>query len=269
MSVHIQSVDMDVSEAVVNSRFQPQVVANGVAQDKPKADWSDDDKKKVQYNLKARNILISSLGVNEYHFVSHLKTSKDMWDALETLHERTDEVKQSKINTLVQQYEHFCMEDCETISSMQMRFIHIVNKLQNLGKTISSQDCTNKISRCMTKEWQPKVTAIKESKNLNVLSMITLFGKLKEHEHEITRFKSSEEGGKLRDKKLVVFKASSSKASSSITSEGDSGGESPNEEDMVLFLKRFNRYKKKHGLRRSDKASRKSQTRRENNKEEN
>jgi len=32
-----------------------------------------------------------------------------MWDALETLHEGTDEVKQSKINTLVQQYELFCM----------------------------------------------------------------------------------------------------------------------------------------------------------------
>jgi len=63
MSVHIQSVDMDVWNAVVNGRFQLQVVANG---DKPKSDWSGDDKKKVQYDLKAHNILISSLGVNEY-----------------------------------------------------------------------------------------------------------------------------------------------------------------------------------------------------------
>jgi hypothetical protein len=115
MSIHIKSVDMDVWYAVANRRFQPQVVANGVAQDKPKADQSDDDKKKVQYDLKAGNILISSLGVNEYHSVSHCKTYKDMWDALETLYEGTDEVKQSKINTLVQQYELFCMKDCETI----------------------------------------------------------------------------------------------------------------------------------------------------------
>ena len=90
MSVRIQSVDMHVWEAVVNGRFQPQIATdddNGVVLDKPKADWSDDDKKKVQNNLKARNILISSLRVNEYHSVSHCKTSKDMWDALETLHE--------------------------------------------------------------------------------------------------------------------------------------------------------------------------------------
>jgi len=114
MSVHIQSVDMDVWDAVANDRFQPQVVADGVARDKPKADWSDDDKNKVQCDLKARNILISSLGVNEYHFVSHCMTSKDMWDALETLHKGTDDVKQSKINTFVQQYELFRMEDGET-----------------------------------------------------------------------------------------------------------------------------------------------------------
>jgi len=110
--------------------------------------------RKRRSNTIRRHEISSSppLGVNEYHFVSPCKTSKDMWDALETLHEGTDEVKQSKINTLVQQYEIFCMKDSETISSMQMRFTHIINKLQNLGKTISHQDCTNKILRCMTKE---------------------------------------------------------------------------------------------------------------------
>jgi len=104
----------------------------------------------------------------------------------------------------------------------------------------------------MTKECQPKVTAIKESQNLNTLSMITFFGKLKEHEHEINHFKSSEDESKSKEKKPVVFKASSSKEISYNNGEDDSGGESSNEEDMVLFVKRFNRYIKKHGLRRSD-----------------
>jgi len=54
---------------------------------------SDDDKNKVQYDLKARNILISTLGVNEYHFVSHCKTAKAIWNAFETLHERANDVK--------------------------------------------------------------------------------------------------------------------------------------------------------------------------------
>ena len=97
MSVHIQSLDMDVWDVVVNGWFQPQIVAGGedsVVLDKLKANWNDDDKKKVQYDLKAQNILISSLGVNEYHSISHCKTTKAMYGALETLHEGTGDVKQ-------------------------------------------------------------------------------------------------------------------------------------------------------------------------------
>jgi hypothetical protein len=94
--------------------------------------------------------------------------------------------------------------------------------------------------------------------------MITLFGKLKEHEHEINHFKSSEDENKLKERKPVAFKASSSKSNSSSNGEDDSGGESPNEEDMVLFVKRFNRYIKKHGLRQSDKAPKREQTKEEN-----
>jgi len=74
----------------------------------------------------------------------------------------------------------------------------------------------------MTRVWQPKVTTIKESQNLNVLSMITLFGKLKENEHEILRLKSSEEEIKKKGKKSIAFKASSSEASLSINGDSDS-----------------------------------------------
>jgi len=50
-------------------------------QNKPKADWTDDDKKNVQYDLKVRNILIFILVVNEYHLVLYCKTAKAMWGA--------------------------------------------------------------------------------------------------------------------------------------------------------------------------------------------
>ena len=191
--------------------------------------------------------------MNEYHLVSHCKTTKAMWDMLETLHEGTNDVKQSKINTLIQQYELFHMEDGESISSMQMRFTHIVNKLQNLGKDISNQDSTNKILRCMTRDWQPKVTAIKESQNLNTLGITTIFGKLKEHENDIIRLKSSEEDLKKKDKKSIALNANSSMAISSEQDESESNDDSLNEEEMGLFVRRCNHYIKKNGLKHNDK----------------
>ena len=121
----------------------------------------------------------------------------------------------------------------------------------------------------MTKEWQPKVTAIKEAQNLNALSMITLFGKLKEHEHEILQLKSSEE--ELEKKGNKVIKATSSKASLSINGDSDSRYDSPSEEKMRLFVRCFNPYIQKNGLKCSDKSmvnSGKTQLKREGAKED-
>jgi len=49
---------MDVWDFVINGRFELQIDVGGVMKNKPKTDWIDYDKKKAQYNLKARNILI-------------------------------------------------------------------------------------------------------------------------------------------------------------------------------------------------------------------
>lgn len=51
---------------------------------------------------------------------------------------------------------------------MQMRFSHIINKVENLDKTIYDQDCANKIVRSMCREWQPKVTTNKKMSNLEI-----------------------------------------------------------------------------------------------------
>ena len=99
-------------------------------QNKPKTDWKANDTKKVQYVLKVRDILIFAIGVNEYLYVSRCQMPKMMWDALQTLNESTEDVKKSKINTLTQQYElRIQMEEDENISSKQMKFTHMFNKL--------------------------------------------------------------------------------------------------------------------------------------------
>ncbi|MCI61068.1 hypothetical protein A2U01_0082324, partial [Trifolium medium] len=72
------------------------------------------------------------------------------------------------------------MKDGETIAEMQKRFTCLVNRLHGLDSPVSNQVCTNKIIRCLSREWQPKVTAIKEANNLNTLDLTTLFGKLEE-----------------------------------------------------------------------------------------
>ena len=99
------------------------------------------------------------------------------------------------------------MNPGETVQEMQKRFTHIVNQLNSLGKTFSGEDLINKILRCLSREWQPKVTAISESRNLATMTLATLFGKLQEHELELNRLTEHEEN--CKKKKSLALKASS------------------------------------------------------------
>ena len=63
------------------------------------------------------------------------------------IHEGTNQVKESKINLLVHNYEFFSMKETETIVEMITRFTDIVNGLQALGKTYEESEKVMKILR--------------------------------------------------------------------------------------------------------------------------
>ena len=53
-----------------------------------------------------------------------------------------------------------------------------MNHLLGLGKTFEDEELNIKILNCLTRTWEPKITTIKESKNLATMTMEALFGKL-------------------------------------------------------------------------------------------
>ena len=110
-----------------------------------------------------------------------------MWDTLEVTHEGTNEVKRARKHALIQEYEMFRMLKGETIFEVQKRFTYIINHLMSLDKTFNKEELNIKILKCLDRAWQPKVTAISESKDLTSLSVASFFGKLREHELEMNR----------------------------------------------------------------------------------
>ncbi|KAK2421404.1 gag-protease polyprotein [Trifolium repens] len=262
MRIHINSFDGEVWNAIENGPFVPTITdAHGIVTNKTMAQWTEEEKKKANYDAKAQNILISSLGIDQFYHVSHCQSAKEMWDTLITHFEGTNDVKISKINTLTQEFELFHMLDGETIEDMQQRFIKITNKLHGLGKPITNQDATNKILRCLSRCWQPKVTAIKEANDLTTLSLTTLFGKLTEHEQVLNLLEKQEKSEKKgkhndkdkeKDKRTIALKASKSKSKKVEHVESSSSEDDSDDEEMGLFVRRYNRYVRKNGIRHSD-----------------
>ena len=240
MKIFIEGIDCDVWDAVVNGPFVPTHLVNDVVVNKPRSLWTKEDKEKVQYNLKAKNIITTALSIDEFYRVSNCTTAKEMWDTLQVTHEGTTEVKRARMNTLTHEYELFRMKSGESINEMQKRFIHIINHLRALGKTFDNIDLINKVLRCLSRSWQPKVTAIAESKNLDSMDLATLFGKLQEHELELNRLLESEEG---ENKKKGLALAANTKESDS----EDNESLDENEEDMNLMVRRFKKFMRHQG----------------------
>ncbi|XP_050895540.1 uncharacterized protein LOC127102179 [Lathyrus oleraceus] len=259
MCIHINSIDRNLWNAIQNGPFKITITnADDVVVRKPETQWNTNDEQKYSCDWKVRNILISAVRVYEYYRVSHCETTKVMWDSLQVTHEGTNEVKKARINTLNQEFELFHIKNGETIADMQKRFTHLINRLNALGKPVSNEIATNNILRCLNRKWKPKVTAIKEDKNLLTLDITTLFGKLEEHEQELICLEKHEkkikkEKNKEVENKSTALVASSSKSS---TKEHDESRTSYNEksdnEIMRFFVKRYHKYIKRNGVKHSD-----------------
>ena len=209
---------------------------NGISVAKPFDELTDVENKRVQCDCVAKNIITSALNMDDFFRVSQCSSAREMWDILEVTHEGTTDVKQARKHALIQEYELFRTQQGESIADLQKRFTHIVNHLIGLGKQFDKEELNIKILKCLDRSWQPKVTTILESRDLTTLTTATLFGKLREHEHEMTRLKEMESAEK-KTRSLAL----KSKAAEIETSE-DNSEEDSDSKDLSLLAKKFQKF---------------------------
>jgi len=236
MKTFIESIDRGIWNAIVNGPYIPVSVVNGESAVKPYYELTEVKNKRVQYDCVAKNIIISGFNLDEFFRVSQCSSANEMCDILEVTHEGTTDVKRTRKHVLIQEYEVFRMRQGESIVDVQKIFTHIVNHLIGLGKQFDKEELNIKILKCLDRTWQPKVTAISETRDLTTLTIATLFRKLREHELEMTRLKEMETAEKkirsftLKSKFVVVE-----------TSE-DSSEEESDTESLNLLTKKFQKF---------------------------
>ena len=116
----------------------------------------DDEKRIVQHDQKAKNILTFGLSSDEFFCTARCKSEKEIWKILEVGHEDSVDVRRARKHTLVSEYEVFRMKNGETISELQTRFTHIVNHFFGLGKMFEDDELNIKILNFLTRTWEPK-----------------------------------------------------------------------------------------------------------------
>ncbi|GJT80904.1 zf-CCHC domain-containing protein [Tanacetum coccineum] len=109
-------------------------------------------------------------------------TAKDIWKTLLITYQGNNQVKDNKINLLVQQYEQFVIFKEESIDSAFARFNTIITSLKALDEGYSSKKYVRRFLRALHLKWRAKVTAIEESKDLTSQSLDELIGNIKVYE---------------------------------------------------------------------------------------
>ncbi|XP_027903654.1 uncharacterized protein LOC114163549 [Vigna unguiculata] len=260
MKIFLESIDKGVWDAVVNGPFKPIKIVDRETFPKEFSQWTPDENKRAYYDVRAKNIISYALILDEFYRVSVCESAKEIWDVLEVTHEGTDEVKRARKNTLIQEYEMFRMKTGESICDVQKRFTHIVNHLLALGKIFDKKELNIKILKSLNRTWQPKVTAISESKDLTSMNIATLFGKLREHELELGRLKAEVDGEKRHTialKSAVKSAVKQKKADfADDSNDGNSGSEA-----LSLMVKKFSKFLKYKNKTNNSYAGNKRQSR--------
>ncbi|GJT79423.1 retrovirus-related pol polyprotein from transposon TNT 1-94 [Tanacetum coccineum] len=143
---------------------------------------SDELKRRLAINNEAKMVIYNDLPRKEYERIFMGNTEKDIWKTLLITHQGNNQLKDNKIDLLVQQYEQFVISEDESIDSAFARFNTIITSLKALDEGYSSKNYVRKFRRALHPKWRAKVTAIEESKDLTSLSLDELIGNLKVHE---------------------------------------------------------------------------------------
>ncbi|GAV61874.1 zf-CCHC domain-containing protein/DUF4219 domain-containing protein/UBN2 domain-containing protein [Cephalotus follicularis] len=255
MTIFIQSLDYKLWDLIVDGPNLPTItLENGEVVSKPRNLYDENDRKRVQINAKAKHIIICAINSNDFNRISSCISAKEMWDRLEDTYEGTNQVKEAKVRMLGHEYEMFTRNENEDIKSMFSRFTNIINTLQALDKIYSNSEMVRKILRCLPRSWMPKVTAIEEAKNLNVLTLEDLLGPLMTQELSMQK-KDDDEEKEKKKKKIVALKSSQT--------EDSDDDEDDDDEELAFITRRFKKFladKKKFGGRPNKKFHQKGES---------
>nr|GEV38386.1 RNA-directed DNA polymerase homolog [Tanacetum cinerariifolium] len=150
-----------------------------------------------------------------------------------------NQVKDNKIDLLVQQYEQFVISEDESIDSAFARFNTIITSLKALDEGYSSKKYVRKFLRALNPKWREKFIAIEESKDLTSLSLDELIGNL--IVHEVIIKKDSEIVKAKVERKSLALKAKKESSDEECSTFGSE------DEEYVMAVRDFKKFFKRRG----------------------
>ncbi|XP_014757821.1 uncharacterized protein LOC104584998 [Brachypodium distachyon] len=201
--------------------------------------------KKYQANAKTCDIIFSTVSDGEFNKISNLTDAKKIWDLLVEVHEGTTTVKDSRVTRLISQFDRVMLEPNETVSSLYDRMSTIVNELNTLDDhNITDLMQNRRFFRALPMDYTTVCELIKHRADFKELTPTWVLGRIVSYELDQKEKRLIHGSGSSSKKNNVALKAKKSSkkiVSSSEESEESSSSDEESNDELALFVKRFNK----------------------------
>ncbi|KAK1369382.1 hypothetical protein POM88_035474 [Heracleum sosnowskyi] len=130
------------------------------------------------------NILFNGLDSDMFDNVINWSTTKEIWDTVQTICEGTEQVRENKMQLLIQQYEHFHFKSGESLNDTFSRFQKLLNGLKLYGRVYQVKDSNLKFLKALPKEWKPMTISLRNTQEYKDFTLERLYGTLKTYEQD-------------------------------------------------------------------------------------
>ena len=168
----------------------------------------------------------------EFKKISSTETAKEECTILRTTYEGTKAIKDSKLQRLTTSFEEIKMEEDESFDEFT-KLKDIANSAFNFGETIPKPKVVRNVLRSLLERFDAKITAIEESKDIDIIPLTKLVGNLQTYELGLIRI------GKGSKSKSMALKAKSNETDESSDDE-DSKMKSYITRQFKKFMKNAN-----------------------------
>ena len=133
-------------------------------------------------NSKALNAIFCSVSLDEFQQISHIIIAKEAWQILETTYEGMKKIIDMKLQMLTTRFDELRMSEDESFDPFYSKLNEVAIGKFNLGEKIEDSKVVRKILQSLPESFRTKVTAIKESKDLDDIKVQELVGSLQTYE---------------------------------------------------------------------------------------
>ncbi|XP_019157580.1 PREDICTED: uncharacterized protein LOC109154180 [Ipomoea nil] len=140
MEIYLQAQGTRVYRTVLSGWSQPTIQnPDGTTSAKPIETWTENEMTASDLNNKALNSIVGSLHESVFTLVTGVKEAKRVWEILETRYEGISDVKQSKLQMVLSEFEALRMSEEETISVFHSRVQNLMNRASILSEPFTDE----------------------------------------------------------------------------------------------------------------------------------